>query len=196
MNARYKTIVIVLLFLFVISVFYLIYTDSQNQDDWIEIKPIRYEDVNNYQVVETLSGTKIVNEFAGLSFQVPENWDIEIINDEDRQGIQLSSRDPNSCVFGMNIEHYTQEFPEQDRRPQLVQRQIQGEEDIIGEIQEIIPFGNKFALRSTRETGDGMMILVEHPKNNMIFSFGTLIREGRSECSHKFIDVIDSVLID
>ncbi len=167
---------------------------------------IENEPIENYEIRKTPEGRFVMNNEAGFSFMIPEEWDIEMI--ENDKEVELSSPDmigerglfpSKGCVVRVGISHFIQDFPDQERRPQDIEKQIVGDLPLIGDVQEVVVVDNRSSLKTSRYKDNefGRLVLIELPVGNTIYHFGIIYSlADENECMEYFDELIDSVSID
>ncbi len=167
---------------------------------------IENDPIESYEIIETSEGRFVVNNEAKFSFMIPEGWNIEMI--EDDKEVELSSPDmigerglfpSRGCVIRVGISHFIQDFPDQERRPQDIGKQIAGDLPLIGDAQEVVVVDNRSSLKTSRYRDHefGRLVLIELPVENTIYHFGIIYSlTDENECAERFDEIIDSVSID
>ena len=205
-----KTLKIVALVLFLVVISFLLYNHWKYRygasEPFYFTPHFEVEDIANYQIIETSEGRSVVNNNMGLTFSVPDQWSVEMLEEE--YEVEISS--PNmegergsfplkGCVARVGIVRFIQDFPGQELRPQVMRSQIVGETPILEDIQEIVMVNNRASLKTIKYEGNerGEIILIELPIDNTIYHFGIIYASVDEEkCKEKFNEILDSVLIN
>ncbi len=212
---KIKTFLIVSLLLILIAGLYIFldYLEYRKETNFVEFeiyKFIEHESIDNYEIIETDKGKMVVNEKAGLSFMVPDNWraeknseieEIELFSfDVDLSGIGLETTFPrNGCIIKTGIVRFIDNYSNQTRRPEIITDKIEGREELIEDIQEIISIDKRLSLKTIRfkSSDAGRIIFIETPLNDEIYHFGIsfpLISE--EECLKSFNKFLETISIE
>ena len=207
MNKNKKNIILVFfLLLFLILVGYLIYDYTQYKKETEVIsreipKSIEYESIENYEIIETEKGKMVKNENVGLSFIVPDGWNIDKIEEDDTIEISRFSKIDRSnsrlidgdCDFLIGVDYYLKE----DNRPLFILQQIEGREELLEDIQEIIFVNSYPALKTTKKSDTTLLINIELPNINKIYNFilFSLLNDEKN-CSEEFDKFLETISID
>ncbi len=207
-KTKLKTIFLVVLLLVFLLILYFSF------EYWKHIKEgevyfdsfKEHESIENYIIRDTLDGKMVINENVKLSFIVPQGWDVEKIYIDDV--IEISSPDKErypdiyggfmerGCVFWLSVDYYIQRFSEEEHRPDLLLKQIQGKKDIKEDVQEVVFINNLPALKAKKISNETFLILIEIPIDNRIynvFSYSSL--KDKDFCSAEFNVFLETVSI-
>ncbi len=194
---------------FAFFVFIAVVSHSENQEktnqigEWqeIEIREVaEYEKLDNYEILDTPSGTIVENKNIGLFFKVADNWNVERVeNDTANVEVVFSSPDfqskRNFPEKGCQIRSGAVYFSDENR-PSIVARKISKEEEIDKKRQEIVFVSGFPALKTTKyenpETGG--VFTVEKPFHNKIYFWNLVFAsKEKSRCLNDFNEFLESV---
>ncbi len=207
MKKKLKISIIFLFPVIAITAGYFIYDywqyKSEGWGEWQDIRNVEYESAENYKIIETSEGRKVINENAGLSFPVPEGWSVKIIEEENE--VEMSSADiihlknklfpDQGCNIGIFVEHSVEDGYEESRL-KIVNNKIESDNELIENIQYIISVDGHKALKTVLAYNAGELINVEIPRNNKIYSFVIpVIPSEKERCFNKADIFLENIRI-
>ncbi len=204
-------VIILSSFLIIITIIgYFIYSNSREyESEWYElIEDVEYENVENYEIIEILEEKKIVNKNMGLSFLIPDEWSVEMLNDDNEieimsPGLESEASYPPSegCIIRSGIAHFDQKIEKEKMKPQIIKNIMENKDDLIDNTQttqEIIEIDSRQTLKTINRNNElGKIVLTETPINNTIYHFGIIFRpDYEHECLKIFDGFLASIVID
>jgi len=200
-------LIIIAVFLFVLWTSYSYWQFKKETKDygkWQEIEIAEYESVDNY----VIQGRLVINEEMGLTFTIPEGWEVERKDlDDFAQELNLISPDreespdgyfipKKGCIIGAFIRKYLQ-AEQEITRPFVIGKIITSQE-IDTEMQRVVFVSKISSLETTlyRDKDIGVSIATEVPLENKIYQFSLLASQTEEErCRKEFDDFLQTISI-
>jgi hypothetical protein len=208
----------------VIAGFFIIISFFPKEEEYVELdfrEKNTFEDPENYEFQELEETTLVTNENLGFSFEVPKDWDLKTIEQEENFGYIETPKgivffSPNyhinendeletGCEIGFTILDYTkdnnEEYNKLDALKEEVQEYKSGEEPRYDH-KKLVEINNYYGVgyffdvmpsdwQENQNTGN---IFIEILAGNRIYNVGAIFSpKDAEECQEKFHNLLDSI---
>ena len=183
--------------LVIVGWFFLLTIDFIEEDD---SDPVSWSQKEDYVIEETLEGIFVKNEKAGLSFKVPDGWEVEDTSSNQLLLLFLekgSDYDPQEgflkkgCKFQLGIEFNKEEF-------ERISKLISSYQDNLDSRKELITISSHQSLKTIifEDYNQGSISEIETPIGKMIYHFRFFSpTDEENKCSEKFNEFLNNISI-
>jgi hypothetical protein len=199
--------------LVIVGWFFLLITDSTVEE---ETSSVSWSQKEDYKIEETSKGIFVINEEAGISFKVPEGWEIEMgeENNYSQEEYWITLLDPKTilnendfstkgCALSLWVELSEKKSVQVKNEIEIINQNPEEYKSDINSTKEIIKIDNRLAIKWTGRSEDeeiyqktGKVIKIKAPLRDKVFYIDArILPEYEEKCSQNINNFLKNISV-